>query len=106
MVLHLIKLAVGVDSIDSLQHAQLRRIKQYKKIGLRRPELCHITRNTPRRMDELLIDGSLYWVLKKYILVRQKIIRFEKIKNKDDKESCAIFLDTNMQKTIPKKQEV
>ena len=53
-----------------------------------------LTRNTPRRDDELLADdGSLYWVIKGRILVRQKIIAIEPATAADGTPRCAIHLD-------------
>lgn len=103
MQLHLVKLAVGVEDVKHLQELQLKRVQQYKAIGLAKPELFHVTRNTPRRVDELLNGGSLYWVIRRTIQVRQFIVRFEKMERSDGKKSCVIILDKNLKKTIPQK---
>lgn len=73
MTLHLIKLCVGVDSLEDLLDWQSRRIKDLKKKG-RSPELIHVTRQTPKRAEELLDGGSLYWVIKGQIAARQRLI--------------------------------
>jgi hypothetical protein len=61
MTLHLLKLCVGADSIADLEafHAS------------RRQPPFHVTRMVPRRGDELLEGGSLYWVIKGQIAARQ-----------------------------------
>jgi hypothetical protein len=34
----------------------------------------HVTRQTPKRAEELLAGGSLYWVIKGQIAARQKLV--------------------------------
>ena len=62
-MLHLIKLCVGVESLEELARWQKQRLAEKKKKG-QKPELVHITRQTPKRAGELLDGGSLYWVIK------------------------------------------
>jgi hypothetical protein len=66
MALHLRKLCVGVDSVEQLESYQARRLK-------RRETLKHDTRMMPKRREEILAGGSLYWVIKGLIQVRQPI---------------------------------
>ena len=73
MPLHLIKLCVGVESVQDLADWQAGRLKQLKKAGAK-PLLSHVTRTTPKRRDEILDGGSLYWVIKGYTAVRQPIV--------------------------------
>ena len=86
MAVHLIKLAVGVDSIEHLSQIQDRR--RHENTGV----LRHLTRNTPKRSKELIDDGSIYWVIKGFIRVRQKIIGFEEAIGRGGKRRCAICL--------------
>ena len=74
MTLHIIKLCVGAESIEDLAQWQAKRIKEQKKRGVKKPQLMHITRMTPKRKDEVLDGGSLYWVIKGQIAVRQKLL--------------------------------
>ena len=75
MTLHLIKLCVGVETIEELAQWQLGRIREQKKKGKKTPELMHVTRHMPKRADDVINGGSLYWVIKGQIAVRQKISR-------------------------------
>lgn len=72
-MLHLIKLCVGCDSLEDLAAWQTGRLKEKKAQG-QKPELVHVTRQTPKRADELLAGGSLYWVIKGQIMARQTLL--------------------------------
>jgi hypothetical protein len=67
MAMHLIKLCVGVSEVGELE----------EWVRKRRPIVQ--TRMTPKKADEILGGGSLYWVVKGLILVRHPIIRIETI---------------------------
>jgi hypothetical protein len=73
MPLHLIKLAVGCDSIRELKEWVAERMATAKKKGLPQRHV-HITRMTPKREEEILAGGSLYWVIRGEIAAREKII--------------------------------
>ena len=73
MTVHLIKLCVGVDTVKELADWQDERLKRLKRAG-KTPELCHRTLQTPRRREEVLDGGSLYWVIKGFVLVRQRVL--------------------------------
>ncbi len=66
MPLHLIKLSVGATSLDDLQRWQTQR-------AAAQPPLRHTTRNFPRRADEILAGGSIYWVINRFVTARQRI---------------------------------
>lgn len=68
MALHLIKLCVGCDSVEELRAWRADRAR--RGIGPIVP-----TRQTPKRAAELVDGGSLYWVIKGVILVRQPILK-------------------------------
>ena len=73
MTLHLIKLCVGVETLQELAEWQKGRLAELKK--KKRPlELVHMTRQTPKRAAELLDGGSLYWVIKGQVAARQRLI--------------------------------
>ncbi len=96
MALHLIKLAVGIDSVTHLRDRQKQRLAEQSGNG-REPRLRILTRNMPRRADEIVGQGgSLYWVIKGHVLVRQEITAIEQVENGEDTRRCAIYLDPTL----------
>ena len=98
MALHMIKLCVGVDTVDELSEWQVKRAKERAKKG-KPANPFHDTRMTPKRAEEMLAGGSLYWVIKNHIIVRQKLIGFEAVKDKDSKAMCRVHLDPELVRT-------
>jgi hypothetical protein len=97
MTVHLLKLCVGVESVDQLARYQVQRLEAMRKAG-ETPRLRHVTRNTPRRAEEVLDGGSLYWVIKGFVRVHQRIIGLEPVTT-DEGQKCAIILDPNLVET-------
>jgi hypothetical protein len=94
MALHLIKLCVGVDTVAELAQWQEKRLAQLKR--KRKPlELMHVTRQTPKRADELLKGGSLYWVIKGQIAVRQRLLELRPV-HRDGIPHCALVYDPKL----------
>jgi hypothetical protein len=95
MTLHLIKLCVGAASIEDLATWQRGRLAELKKSG-KKSQLFHTTFQTPKRQAELLAGGSLYWVIKGVIQVRQRIVGFGEGHKKDGSPCCLILLDPSL----------
>jgi hypothetical protein len=95
MTTHIIKLCVGVDSIEDLARSQAERLAVAKKRGAR-AELFHRTRMVPKRQDAVLDGGSLYWVIRGVIQARQRITAFEDGQKDDGTRCCLIMLDTDL----------
>ena len=104
MPLHLIKLSVGIDDNDHLMAVQDARRQQAQNMGLG-DKLWHQTRHMPRRSAELLNGGSIYWVIKRFIRARQRIISIERQTNEEGRAFCAIHLDTELVPVIPRRQK-
>ena len=98
MTLHHIKLCVGADSIEDLADWQKKRAAQRKRNG-GSSDIMHITRMTPKRGDELLAGGSLYWVIKGQIAVRQKLLALKPVV-REGVPHCALVLDMKLVPTV------
>ena len=92
MPLHLIKLCVGAESVKDLEAWIQRKRKQQKKPGARR-EHIHITRMVPKRIDELLDGGSLYWVIRGQIACRERLVAIRPFVDRDGISRCRLVLD-------------
>lgn len=89
MTVNLIKLCVGIEDVEQLADAQRKRLAMKKKAG-DKPELIHVTRAFPRRAAEVLDGGSLYWVIKGVIRLRQEIVELRETVNQAGKPACGI----------------
>ena len=94
MPLHIIKLCVGCDSLSELADWQKKRLKEKRAKG-QKPELIHVTRMTPKRADEVLDGGSLYWVIKGQIAARQKLLALREVK-KNGIPHCGLVYDKTL----------
>ena len=92
MALHLIKLCVGCDSVEELRAWRAERDRR----GV--PPIVP-TRQTPKRAAELLEGGSLYWVIKGVILVRQPIVKIVTLES--GVQPCRIDLGPELILTAP-----
>jgi hypothetical protein len=101
MPLHLIKLCVGCDSVDDLKSWVSARLKEKKRRG-QRAEHVHTTRMVPKRTDELLDGGSLYWVIKGQVTCRERILDLRPFVDKDGIGRCRIVLDGKIRLVAPR----
>ena len=90
MPLHLIKLAVGCESVKDLKASVAARAQQAKQKGLPRRHV-HITRMVPKRDEELLDGGSLYWV-----------IAIEPFRDKDGIGRCRLVMQPKVIGVVPR----
>jgi len=92
MTVHLLKLCVGVPTVERLIELQKERLA-------RNGQLRHFTRNFPRREYDVLNGGSLYWVIDGFVRVRQRIVGLERETDEDGRGYCAIGLDPELVRT-------
>jgi hypothetical protein len=93
--LHLIKLCVGVESVAELDEWRTERRMEAAVKGQAWRSI-HVTRMWPKRELELLAGGSLYWVIKGAVQVRQRIIALEPVNIGDGITRCAIVMDPEL----------
>jgi hypothetical protein len=91
--LHLLKMAVGIADLDELRRVRAQRIEQ---LG---GSFVH-TRNHPRRAAAVLDGGSLYWVIRGQIRVRQRITGFTSERDEKGRAYCLIGVDRALVPTL------
>ncbi len=92
MALHLIKLCVGCDSVKDLEDWIRQKLRQKNRRG-QKPERIHTTRMVPKRIDELLDGGSLYWVIRGQLTCRERLLDIRPFVDRDGIGRCRLVLD-------------
>lgn len=99
MALHLIKLCVGAESVEDLADWIARRLAEQKAAGIE-PRNFHTTRMQPRRVEDLLDGGSLYWVIKGQVQVRQRLTGIEPFTDGEGIARCRLLLEPVLHATL------
>ena len=98
--MHLIKLCVGIDSVEELFPRQAMRLEIAEKNGVPQ-ELIHWTRHMPKQRAAVEESGSLYWVIKGVVLARQKIVELRPGEDEAGRSICGIVLGHDLIETRP-----
>ncbi len=93
MTLHLLKLSVGTEDLLQLARWQARRRRLTGR-------LFHQTRMTPKRGDELLDGGSIYWVIRGQIRARQGLLAVERQQDESGRAYALLILDPALHRTV------
>lgn len=92
MPLNLVKLCVGVDTVEDLKTHVEGWLAAARARG-EPAEQGHVTRVRPVRANEILAGGSLYWVIRGNVQVRQRILRLDEVEGADGITRCRIVLE-------------
>jgi hypothetical protein len=96
MPLNLIKLAVGVADLADLARIQKERKRERGRYGF-------FTRNMPKRVDELLDGGSIYWVIKGQVRVRQLLRKFHPKADDEGRNYVIVEYDRHIVPVMPRR---
>ena len=99
MTVHLKKLSVGLQSLETLRAWQALRLSETG-------QLVHVTRNRPRRAEEILDGGSIYWIIKGVMSARQHIIDLAEVQRTDGQVACGLVLSADLIATVPTKMRI
>lgn len=100
MAIHLQKLSVGSESIQTLKDWQKTVVRRRLKKGLS-PHHIHVTRMFPKRKEELLKGGSIYWVIKGLLQCRNEIVDLQETTTSDGRRACAIVMTPKLIPVVP-----
>ncbi len=95
MALHLHKLCVGCDSVEDLESWIEFRLEEMRRAG-KKPEQFHTTRMIPQRAAELIDGGSLYWVIRGSVQVRQELLDIRPFRDADGIQRCHLVLEPTL----------
>lgn len=96
MPLNLIKLAVGVADLAEMAALQRERRRERGRYGF-------FTRNMPKRTEELLKGGSIYWVIKGQVRVRQLLKRFHAREDDEGRAYVIVEYDPRLVPVMPRR---
>ncbi|TWG59370.1 MULTISPECIES: DUF1489 family protein [unclassified Aminobacter] len=98
MALHLIKLCVGCESVEDLEDWIALKLDEKRRAGMP-VEQFHTTRMVPKRVEELLDGGSLYWIIKGGVQCRQRLIDVRPFTDAEGVGRCRLVLDPEVVRT-------
>lgn len=100
-MIHLVKLCVGVSSVEELESY---RHERHKWWGAGHDPSLHVhrTRTMPVRAQEILDNkGSIYWVMSGVISCRQVIHSFVAAEDGEGRACCDILMEPDLVRTVP-----
>lgn len=92
MTIHIVKLCVGAETVDDLISWQNRLMRTSNAP-------YHHTRMMPKRAEEVLAGGSMFWVIKRAIRVRQKIAAINELADDEGRKFCELVFDPELHLT-------
>ncbi|WP_342666045.1 DUF1489 domain-containing protein [Skermanella stibiiresistens] len=101
MPIHMIKMAVGITDPDHL--AEVQQGRRFVREG--QSVVPAYTRRKPRRPDEVIDGGSIYWVVKGQVRCRQRVVDFELVDGEEGQTWCRIILDPTLVPTVPQSKK-
>jgi hypothetical protein len=101
MTLHLVKLAVGADSLPDLREWIGERVAEARRRGAPARHV-HVTRMAPKRTEDVLDGGSLYWVIKGLVSARQRLLGVEPFADADGIGRCRLWLEPEVVAVAPR----
>lgn len=94
----MIKLCVGCDSIEDLEDWIAFRLDEMRR-QREKPEQRHTTRMIPKRVADLLDGGSLYWVIRGNVQVRQRLLDVRPFRDAEGVQRCHLILEPEVTAT-------
>jgi hypothetical protein len=100
-MIHVIKLCVGVATLEELEGYREERAHWW---GADYGEDVHVhrTRTRPKRAAEIEESGSIYWVISGVIRARQKVLRLAEALDEQGLPCCDIIMSPDLVRVLPR----
>ena len=100
-MMHMIKLCVGVATLEELEGYREERAHWW---GADYGEDIHVhrTRMMPKRAAEIEGQGSIYWVISGVIRARQPILQLAAATDSQGRSCCDIIMSPTMVRVVPR----
>ncbi|WP_316354614.1 DUF1489 domain-containing protein [Devosia sp.] len=99
-MIHMIKLCVGVSSLQELEDYRDERAHWWDA-DYGEDVHVHRTRMMPKRAAEMEGQASIYWVIAGQVVCRQPILRLARFTNAEGIDYCDIIMSPDMVRTVP-----
>lgn len=99
-MIHMIKLCVGVSSLEELESYRDERAHWWDA-DYGEDVHVHRTRMMPKRAAEMEGKASIYWVISGQVVCRQPILRLAKYTNDEGIDYCDIIMAPDLVRTVP-----
>jgi hypothetical protein len=99
--MHMIKLCVGVATLEELEGYREERAHWW---GADYGEDVHVhrTRTRPKRAEEIIATGSIYWVISGVVRCRQKVLRLAEAADGEGRGCCDIIMSPELVRVVPR----
>ncbi len=99
-MMHMIKLCVGVATLEELEGYRSERAHWW---GADYGDNVHVhrTRTRPKRAADMEGRSSIYWVIAGQVVCRQPILRLARYTNAEGIDYCDIIMAPDMVRTVP-----
>jgi hypothetical protein len=103
-MMHLIKLCVGVSSVEELESYREERAHWW---GADYGDNVHVhrTRSMPKQRPAIEAQGSLYWVIAGVVRVRQPILRLAEAVDDGGRACCDIIMAPDLVRVAPRPRQ-
>ena len=100
-MMHIIKLCVGVATLEELESYREERAHWW---GADYGDNVHVhrTRTMPKRRDEIEGQGSIYWVISGVLRARQRIVRLAPATDANGLSCCDIIMSPDLVRVVPR----
>lgn len=97
MAVHVVKLCVGAENVAQIAQWQAGQMAQGRRLPV-----CG-TRSWPKRGAEILAGGSLYWIVKGLLVVRQRVLEIAEVEDEYGLR-CGFWLEPALVPIMPQRR--